>query len=82
MARFKLGVRGASCNHPTRYDTVIADHTAHLDEQTLASGGCEDARIKWNFVFIKERKGQKLYRRWQNSLYQCFFDSKVSLACQ
>lgn len=59
MARFKLEVCSASCNHSARYGTVIADQRTHLDEQTLASGGGKDIWIKWNLSDAKDGKGQK-----------------------
>lgn len=36
---------GGSCNHSTRYATVIAEWGSHLGEQTLASGGYRKTRL-------------------------------------
>lgn len=39
--------------------TVIADQGAHLDEQTLASGGYLRVRIKWKLSDATMGKGGK-----------------------
>lgn len=54
------GVSSGCRNHSTRYATVIADPGTHLDEQTLASGGSKNVRIKWKLSDADNGKwGQK-----------------------
>lgn len=66
MGRFKFKVCRASCNHSPRCGTVIADQGAHLDEQTLASGGYESVRIKWKLSDAMMERAKKFGGRLDN----------------